>query len=362
MCRKLSGMNEVFLNRIATAVPENDVHGNFVAYAPNLLSQESDKKIFRVLARRSGIQHRHSVLRTGLNSQQLDADDFYRPQAFPSTKKRMALYKKHAFPLAKRAIDALGLQSEYADITHVIVTSCTGFYAPGLDHDIIRHYGLNPAVERTIVGFMGCQAAMNAMKLAYQAVRANPKARVLMVNLELCTLHLQELDDIDQIMSFLIFADGCAASLISADAEGLQILGFHADILPDSRDHISWHIGDTGFDMVLAREVPATISQGIQRYVDTVPAIPDGEKIHHWAVHPGGRAILDAVRLGLDLSEDALAISSEILRAYGNMSSATVMFVLQAMLTHKIDSRLGMAIAFGPGLSAEGMLFRALPA
>ena len=239
------------------------------------------------------------------------------------------------------------------------VAGANHVYAPGLDHDIIRHYGLNPAVERTIVGFMGCQAAMNAMKLAYHAVRSDPAARVLLVNLELCTLHLQELDDIDQIMSFLIFADGCAASLISADPVGVEILGFHAAIMPESREHITWHIGDTGFDMVLAREVPATISTGIADYVRTVPNIPDQEAIRHWAVHPGGRAILDAVRHGLGLSAEALATSSEILRNHGNMSSATVMFVLKAMLTKGIDDSLGLAMAFGPGLSAEGMLFRA---
>jgi alpha-pyrone synthase len=352
-------MHKVYLNRIGTAVPENDVHASFVAYAPKLLSDETDRKKFRVLARRAGIEHRHSVLRASQSDNKLDADNFYQPGAFPSTRARMALYKEHAFPLAQSAIETLGIVDERDRITHVIVTSCTGFYAPGLDHDIIRHYGLNPTVERTIVGFMGCQAAMNAMKLAYHAVRSDPAARVLMVNLELCTLHLQELDDIDQIMSFLIFADGCAASLISAEPVGFEILGFHADILPESREHITWHIGDTGFDMVLAREVPVTISTGIAEYVRSVPGILNNESIRHWAVHPGGRAILDAVRHGLGLSEEALATSSEILRTHGNMSSATVMFVLQAMLSEDMDNSLGMAIAFGPGLSAEGMLFRA---
>ena len=352
-------MTKVYLNRIGTATPPHDVHASFVAYAPKLLSDENDRKKFRVLTRRAKIEHRHSVLRASTSDDRLDDDDFYQPGAFPGTQARMALYKQHAFPLAQQAINQLDIADERERITHVIVTSCTGFYAPGLDHDIIRHYGLNPTVERTIVGFMGCQAAMNAMKLAYHAVRSNPLARVLIVNLELCTLHLQELDDIDQIMSFLIFADGCAACLISADPTGFEILGFHAAILPESREHITWHVGNTGFDMILAREVPITISTGIAAYVRSIPGIPRGESIAHWAVHPGGRAILDAVRHGLGLGDEALATSSEILRAHGNMSSATVMFVLQAMLRNTIDDRLGYAMSFGPGLSAEGMLFRA---
>ena len=349
-------MTHVYLNRIATAVPDHDVHGSFVAYAPNLLSQESDRKIFRVLARRAGIAHRYSVLRASADAAKLDADDFYRPTAFPSTATRAALYKQQAFPLARRAIDRLGI-TDGAPITHVIVTSCTGFYAPGLDHDIIRHYGLDPTVERTIVGFMGCQAAINALKLAYHAVRSDPKARVLMVNIELCTLHLQERDDIDQIMSFLIFADGCAASIISAEPAGLEIHGFHAGILPESREHITWHIGDTGFDMVLAREVPATITAGIASYVKDAVAATGSGPIRYWAVHPGGRAILDAVQHGLQLSDDDLAVSSGILQRYGNMSSATVMFVLEEMLRQGIGDGQGLAVAFGPGLSAEGMLF-----
>ena len=350
-------MTRVYINRIATCVPEHDVHGSFVTYAPNLLSREEDRRIFSALAHRSGIEHRYSVLKASTDAGKLDADDFYLPHAFPSTKTRMAVYKQHAFPLACQAIDALDINNEGAPITHVIVTSCTGFYAPGIEHDIIRHYGLNPTVERTIVGFMGCQAAVNALKLAYHAVRSDPHARVLMVNLELCTLHLQELDNIDQIMSFLIFADGCAASIISAEATGLEILGFHAGILPKSREHITWHIGDTGFDMVLARQVPATITTGIADYMRSFPGIADGEAIRHWAVHPGGRAILDAVRNGLNLTDDDLAISLDILRRYGNMSSATVMFVLETMLRQGIGEGKGVAMAFGPGLSAEGMLF-----
>ncbi len=352
-------MTQVYLNKIATAVPVHDVHDTFVAYAPNLLSAERDRKMFRILAQRAQIEHRFSVLAPHPCATQFDDNNFYRPGDFPSTQERMAFYKRQAFPLAQRALDSLDVTAHRDDITHVIVTTCTGFYAPGLDQDIIRHYGLKPSVERTIVGFMGCQAAINAMKLSYHIVRSQPDAVVLIVNLELCTLHLQEADDIDQIISFLIFADGCAASIVSAKPVGLQMLSFHSGIMPDSASHITWHVGDTGFDMVLAREVPSTITNGIANYL---PAILDGRDktdISHWAVHPGGRAILDAVRSGLAIDEAMLVSSRKILQQYGNMSSATLMFVLEDIMEKEIAG-LGCALAFGPGLTAESMLFQAI--
>jgi alpha-pyrone synthase len=353
-------MTRVYLNKIATAVPPHDVHKTFVEYAPNLLSSEHDRKIFRMLTQRAQIEHRFSVLEPHAEAAQFDANDFYRPNDFPATKERMALYKKNAFPLASQALQKLDIEDSKDSITHIIVTSCTGFYAPGLDQDIIRHHGLNPTVERTIVGFMGCQAAVNALKLSHHIVRSNPIARVLIVNLELCTLHLQDADDIDQIMSFLIFADGCATSIVSAEPVGLEILGFHSGIMPDSHAQITWHIGDTGFDMILAREVPATITGGI---ADFLPGILSGNKkedITHWAVHPGGRAILDAVRNGLSLREEDLVSSRKILKEHGNMSSATLMFVLKDIMGKDTHDAMGCALAFGPGLTAESMLFRSV--
>lgn len=351
-------MTQAYINQIATSVPDHDVHKTFVEYAPNLLSSERDRKMFRILTQRAQIDHRFSVLTPHPDAAQFDANDFYKPGNFPTTKKRMALYKQSAFPLACKALDQLDLSAIKDKITHIIVTTCTGFYAPGLDQDIIHHYGLNPSVERTIVGFMGCQAAVNAMKLAHHIVRSSPTAQVLIVNLELCTLHLQDADDIDQIMSFLIFADGCAASIVSAEPIGIEMLSFYSGIMTDSQAQITWQIGDTGFDMILAREVPATIAGGIANYL---PSILNGnakETIAHWAVHPGGRAILDAVQTGLHLREEDLQTSRDVLRQFGNMSSATLMFVLKDILGSNSSSGLGCALAFGPGLTAESMLFQ----
>lgn len=345
-------MTRVFINRIATAVPAWDVHEKFVAYAPSLLDDEKTRRLFAKMVDRSGIEHRYSVLAPHASPERLDSEGFYRRGAFPGTADRMARYKRDAFTLAA---DAVG-QLELGGVSHVIVTSCTGFYAPGLDLQIVRHFGLGDAIERSFVGFMGCQAALNALKLAWHIVRSQPRARVLMVNLELCTLHLHETPDLEQILSFLIFADGGAATLVSAAPEGLEIAGFGSTVLPDSADQITWDIGASGFDMVLSGRVPLTIGQGLADGIDAVLGGYRRDEIGLWAVHPGGRSVLDAVERAFDFSGDELAASREVLRRHGNMSSPTVMFVL-AELLREAPAAPGCAIAFGPGLTAEAMLF-----
>ncbi|MBX6375330.1 MAG: type III polyketide synthase, partial [Acetobacteraceae bacterium] len=282
---------------------------------------------------------------------------FYRIGRFPSTGARMARYERDAPALAEAALDRLGLAEEGPRVTHLILATCTGFAAPGLDHWIIGRYGLPGHVERSIVGFMGCQAAINALKLAWHLVRSDPRARVLVVSLELCTLHLQNRSALEQLLSFLIFADGCAAALVSADPEGLRVDGFRAGLVPQAADQITWRIGDEGFDMTLSGLIPFTLAHTLPGLVGEILAGEDPAGIELWAVHPGGRTILDAVEHGLDLPQGALAHSRAVLRAFGNMSSATVLFVLQAMLEERIPGRRGCAMAFGPGLSAETMRF-----
>jgi alpha-pyrone synthase len=350
-------MTEAYLNRVATAVPDHDIHQKFVGYAPYLLGDDRQRTLFRRMAERSQIEHRYSFLRPHANDDRLDGDDFYLPHDFPGTEKRMRFYERHALGLARRALDQLDLAARREDITHLIVTTCTGFYAPGIDLEVIEHYGLNPAVERTIVGFMGCYAAVNALKLARHIVRSEKGAQVLILNLELCTLHLQKTENLEQILSFLIFADGCAAALVSAEPVGMELRGFHAAIMPQSSNQITWHVGALGFDMVLSGRVPATIAAGLP---GCMPRILDGgraEDIRHWAIHPGGRTVLDAVEEGIGLDRESLRLSRDVLRRYGNMSSATVMFVLKEMLEAGTPAGRGCAMAFGPGLCAESMLF-----
>lgn len=347
-----------YLNIIATAVPDYDIHSKFVAYAPQLLKTERDRALFKRMAERSQIEHRYSFLKPHLDTKVLDGAGFYITGDFPDTAQRMRFYQDHAFTLAIRALNKLGLRDRKDDISHIIVTTCTGFYAPGLDLQIINHYGLNPAIERTVVGFMGCYAAINALKLARHIVRSQKNAQVLILNLELCTLHLKETDDLEQILSFLIFADGCSASVVSANPEGLELQSFHAAVIPNTSDQITWNIGTLGFDMMLSGEVPKTIAAGLPSLMSSILNGRKTEDIQHWAIHPGGRTVLDAVEKSAALPPEALKVSRDVLRRFGNMSSATIMFVLQDMMEQDTADGLGCAMAFGPGLTVESMIFQ----
>ena len=351
-------MRPVYINRIATAVPTHEVHGKFLEYAPSLLTDDRSRRLFRRMAERAQIERRYSFVEPDPSPDRLDRVGFFRRGAFPDTAARMGFYEEHALGLARKALAGLDLAAVREEVTHLIVTTCTGFYAPGLDLQVVEEFALDPGVERTFVGFMGCQAALPALKLATHVVRSRPEARVLILNLELCTIHLQETSDLEQILSFVIFADGCAASLVSAEPSGIEIGGFRTAVIPASRDQITWHIGGSGFRMWLDGAVPATIARGLPGHVGALLGGRDPAEVDLWAVHPGGRSVLDAVEESLGLDGDALAASRGVLRDHGNMSSPTVMFVLGRMLDGRGGDGAGCALAFGPGLTAEAMTFR----
>jgi predicted naringenin-chalcone synthase len=362
-------MTVAHINRIGTAVPENDIHAAFIAFARTLLSDEKSKSVFDRMAERAGIAHRWSALKPGLlENGEVDADGFYQRGRFPGTAARMRLYEPQALALAMQAIGGLDISAERERITHLVVASCTGFSAPGLDLQLAAALGLRADVQRTVIGFMGCSAAIPALRLAQQAVRSDPEARVLVVNLELCSLHMQETPDMEKVLSFLLFGDGCAAALVTAEAHGIALEDFRAVIIPDSAGLITWAIGDQGFDMFLSGKVPGRIAQALRQ--ERLAADPAGvlqgeapESYGHWAVHAGGRTVLDAVEIGLELDPRALAPSRSVLLDYGNMSSATVMFVLARILAAgDPDNRRGLAMAFGPGMVAETFRFSLRPA
>jgi predicted naringenin-chalcone synthase len=353
-------MTIAYLNRIATAVPAHDVHDAFVRHALRALDARQGS-VFTRMVDKAQIAHRFSVLEPERHPEsKARGGDFYAGGGYPSTAERMRAYQQHAPELAERAVGGLCLGRE-PEVTHLVVTSCTGFYAPGVDMDIVERCGLDPSVERTVVGFMGCSAAMNGLKLAHHIVRSEAKARVLVVSLELCTLHLQKSHSLEQLLSFLLFADGCAAALVSAEPEGLAIDGFRSVLVPETRGLITWNIGDSGFDMFLSGKVPSEIERGLAACADEVLHGTKPEDIDLWAVHPGGRTILDAVERALSLPRTALSPSRDVLREMGNMSSATVLFVLQRTLAAAKAGQRGCAMAFGPGLVAETMRFHTEP-
>ena len=352
----MSGEAGVYLNAIGTAIPASEVHDLFAAYAPRLLQSHRDRRLFERMAQRCGIERRHSVLAPGRPGQ-LDDAGLYVPGRFADTGARMRVYEERAADLAFTA--AVDLDDDLRDITHLVLVSCTGFAAPGVDLALIERLALSPGVERTCVSFMGCYAALNALRLAGHIVRSEPKARVLVVCLELCTLHLQETADLEQVLSFLIFADGCAAALVTREPRGLRLGRSSTAIAIEAADQITWRIGSHGFDMTLSGAVPSSIGALLP---ERLPAMLHGRprrQIVHWAVHPGGRSVLDAVERALDLGPQALDASREVLRRYGNMSSATILFVLAAMLEGGVPGP-GCALAFGPGLAIESLLFEAL--
>jgi predicted naringenin-chalcone synthase len=354
-------LTEAFINRVATAVPAHDVHTTFENFAHSLFRDDRrNASLFKKMTVLSGIEHRYSVLSVGpeRSNTAVDAHEFYRRGDFPDTAARMRLFEQFSPDLAEAAVERLELGGDREHITHLLITCCTGFSAPGLDFVVMERCKLPSSVERTMIGFMGCYAAINALKLARHIVRSEPKSRVLVLNLELCTLHLQETANLEQVLSFLLFSDGCAAALVTAEPTGISLDSFRAVLVPGTSDMITWNIGDFGFDMVLSGQVPSTIQSALRGSAGEILAGAKPSDIDLWAVHPGGRTVLDAVERAFELAPSALAPSREVLRSYGNMSSATVMFVIEKMLASAQRGLSGCAMAFGPGLTAETMLFR----
>lgn len=355
-------MTHAYLNEIGTAVPANESQQEFLATLDTWIPNAEVVNKLRLIAKRSGIERRHTVLTNVIGTP--DSGAFYEIGNFPSTAARMKVYQQEAPKLAVQAarnLEARGV--DLGTITHLVITSCTGFYAPGLDVDLIRLLNLPRGIRRTIVGFMGCYAGITGLRTASDIVRADPEARVLMINLELCTLHLQQDAPLDRLVASMLFSDGCAASLISAKPEGFRLDSFNTILSLDDADKMSWLVEDQGFAMTLDAEIPNRIRDFLTRDPELFDkAARDPQSL--WAIHPGGRAILDAVRAALALSTEQVSPARKVLANFGNMSSASVIFVFEELLRHRPqdEMRPGGALAFGPGLTLEALEFTAMPA
>lgn len=373
----------VTLRGLSTAVPatvlvQDEVRDVFAAQ-PGLgrLGQRIVATSFNV----SGIERRHSVLDELRWDAHPDDPVFFDAESgellLPGTKVRNELYAEHATRLyveaGRAAIEATpGIEA--SDVTHVITVSCTGFYAPGPDFMIARDLGLNPGVERYHLGFMGCYASIPALRIATQLAKADASAVVLVVSVELCTLHLRASNDPDTIVASSLFADGAGSGIVTArptepGEKAFDLDRFATRITPVGEGDMAWKIGDHGFEMVLSNAIPAIIDDHITgaleplfEHDDALAAALAGdgssEAIEHWAIHPGGRSILDKVESRLGLTEAQLVPARETLRDYGNMSSATVLFVLRNILHSDAaaDGDRVAAMAFGPGLTVESAL------
>jgi alpha-pyrone synthase len=345
-----------FLNLVAGAHPPHEVHRLFVDWATAQIEDQRIRKLFARMAERSGIERRWSVL-GGASYLRPDGLAFYGVDAANSTGERMEVYASEAPGLALAAVERLGPLGE---VTHLVVASCTGFIAPGIDQIVARALGLPGNIERVLIGYMGCYAGITALRTARHIVRSQAEARVLVVTAELCTLHLQPVGDIEKLLAMLQFGDGAAAAIISAEPTGLELTDPFSLALPESHDLITWTIGDHGFAMHLSGEVPGRIAEALAEPL-VREQVMGSQPPDSWAVHAGGRSILDAVARGLDLGGDALDPSRAVLAQCGNMSSATVLFVLERIMAGGASIANGRAMAFGPGLAVEGLGYRSAP-
>jgi predicted naringenin-chalcone synthase len=341
-----------------TAIPQDRLRDFFIAQPQaTRLTQRYLGAAFDA----AGIESRHTAL-PGLNGA---ADGVFVDDdgalLHPGTRVRNDLYRDVAPSLAEDAVrSALGRgEIEPSAVTHLITVSCTGFFAPGIDYHLIRDVGLPVTVERSHLGFIGCAAALPALRLASQIIAGRPEAVVLVVCVELCSLHVTDTSDADQVVAASVFADGAAAALLTGHRGtghpgGLDLERFATALTDEGESDMAWTIGDNGFEMTLSAEVPRIIGREIRDAVATFLGAAPTPSI--WAVHPGGRSVLDRVEKGLDLPPDALQRSRGVLRDYGNMSSATILFILQRLLEDPEVTGTIAALAFGPGLTVESAL------
>jgi predicted naringenin-chalcone synthase len=367
-----------WIHRLATAVPE---HSYSQAWSADLMQthvegRPATRRILRSIYRNSGIETRHSVVHDlhpeAATRLFVEEDGTRRPT--PGTGERNDVYAREARVLFENVARRL-LEGDHgfeaSDVTHVVTVSCTGFFAPGPDYHIVRALGLPGTTQRYHVGFMGCYAAFQGLRMADAFCRADPDAVVLVVAAELCSLHLQFSDDTDDLIAGAVFADGAGGALVSArepqgSGAALEITAFHGDLVPEGEGDMAWTIGDTGFRMKLSTYVPELIEANLAPVLGALLGRTGvaPEQVAWWAVHPGGRAIVDRVQETLELSDDQVAASRGVLRDFGNMSSPTVLFVLESMLSGRGGVPRGapgdriFAMAFGPGLTIEAGMLR----
>ena len=361
----------VYIHQISTEVPDFIYSQSFARDCLKSWSRdERAQRFIHAIHDRSCIDTRHSACGDFLPGRE---PTLYKPgpqgiPLSPGTGDRNALYGEAARPLAvKLARKALAAAKGFSaeDVTHIVFVSCTGFVNPGPDYHIIRELGLSENVQRYTLGFMGCYAAFPGLRMAAQFCEADPKAVVMVMCLELCTLHLQISDQPDSILANSLFADGAAVAIMSArppepDVPAFEVKDFSTSLVTSGEQDMAWTIGNNGFSMVLSSYVPDIIGSNIREMLAGQLASKGLalEDIQEWAVHPGGRAILDRVEESLGLDRDALRVSREVLRDYGNMSSATVLFVLKELLdSAETERALTGAMAFGPGLTVETAVF-----
>lgn len=351
---------------IGTSVPEHTMRqDDATAMSTELICRsEREVRLLRTMFRRAGVKNRYTCVPYRIAYNWVgNGTGGASESPGPTTLERMQLYAEHAPPLAMdasaRALSAADVTGD--EITHLITVSCTGFDSPGVDIALIERLDLPNTVERLHIGFMGCHGAINGLRAALALSTSDPAARVLLCAVELCSLHYRFQWDDERILGNALFADGAAAVVAGQPTPGdgayCQVLETGSCLFGDSKETITWGIGNHGFEMTLSNQVPVLIRGGLATWLSTWL---DSQglslsSIRSWAVHPGGPRILDAVEEGLGLDASATAVSREVLKEFGNMSSPTILFILQRLLSREAP-RPCVALGFGPGLIAEAAL------
>lgn len=349
---------------ISTALPPYSYNQvKLENYYLALSKNEEEKRKIRFVSQRSGIERRHSVLPDFGNS----ASQFLFKNEGKSAgiSDRMEIFESAALDLSLKSVSGLP-DFEYikSQITHIITVTCTGLSAPGLDISLARELQLSTRIDRSSINFMGCNAAVLALKQADTICRAHSNALVLVVCTELCTLHFQKEFSDDYILSNLLFSDGSAAALvgtkkwISEDQKSLKINQFHSLLLHQGKSEMTWHISELGFRINLSSYVSRLIAESMVEMLNNLRLKPSD--FQHWAIHPGGPKILEDFGRAIKVDKKELAHSYQVLKNYGNMSSATLLFVLAEWLASTEPRQTGeklFAASFGPGLSIEAMTF-----
>lgn len=359
----------VFIHDIATSVPESFSQQQHIreVMKTHLGTDRKTQAIIHRIYTQSGIEKRHSVVEDFSPNDRGTLFFNGQAKAEPGTGARNKVYEsksKKLFTSVAKKLLAANQHFDPQDITHVITVSCTGFFAPGPDLEIVKALDLMPSTQRFHIGFMGCYAVFPALKMAESFCMSNPNAVVLVVSAELCTLHFQFNNSVDNLLSASVFADGAGGMLISSKkpaGRSFEINQFSSSLAPNGEKDMAWTIGDAGFDMVLSTYVPDIISQNMNSVVQPIYEQFQLTKndIDFWAIHPGGRSILDKIEKALQLDPQHIAASRKILAEYGNMSSATIIFVLKEIFESsgiKHQQKV-LPMAFGPGLTIESGLF-----
>jgi predicted naringenin-chalcone synthase len=362
-----------YISAIGTANPSYKIPqmqiAEFMADATQMNTQE--KRKLNALYRSTGIDYRHSVLSD--YSKHKGVFEFYSNTAdlepFPMLEQRMQLYKENALPLCIQAVNnCLFTYQEFniKELTHLITVSCTGMYAPGIDIELVEEFELDTSIKRTAINFMGCYGAFNALKAADAICKSDPSAKVLIVCVELCTIHFQKEKTEDHMLANALFADGAAALIMEPQpraACSISIESAYCDLFSEGREDMAWHIGNFGFEMRLSSYIPDMIKKGIRQLTDKLLKniklnLAD---IQLFAIHPGGKRILEVIEEQLGMQKEDNRYAYQTLKEYGNMSSPTILFVLKALWNDLQKSDAGkniLSCAFGPGLTLESMLLK----